>query len=117
MTDTLAAFAPNGSTTDADGMKVSAFTPKGSTNGRVHAGVRLQSVTAQTTTVAGVERPIIDGGLRIPVSAPTPSIGWEYQLTAVGPATDPGLVGRRWHVVGIQADSYATARRLSVVEV
>jgi hypothetical protein len=117
MTDAFAAYAPNGTTTDADGMTVPAFIAKGATFGRLHAGVRLQSVAATTTTVGGVERPVYDGGIRIPVSAPAPAVGWEYQMTAAGPATDPSLVGRRWHVVGVQADSYATARRLNVVEV
>lgn len=117
MTDVFAAYSPNGSTTDADGMKVPTFASEGSTPGRLHAGVRLQSVPSTTTSVGGVERPVYDGGIRIPVSAPAPSIGWEYVMTVAGPDTDPAVVGRRWHVVGVQADSYATARRLNVVEV
>lgn len=117
MADVFAAYSPNGFSTDADGMKVPAFTSEGSTFGRLHAGVRLQSVSATTTTVGGVERPVYDGGIRIPISATVPGVGWEYVLTSAGPATDPALVGRRWHVVGTQADSYATARRLNVVEV
>jgi hypothetical protein len=117
MTDIFAAYSPNGFTTGADGMKTPAFASEGSTLGRLHAGVRLQSVAATTSAVGGVDRPVYDGGIRIPVSSAAPSVGWEYQMTAAGPATDPALAGRRWHVVGVQADSYATARRLNVVEV
>lgn len=117
MTDTFAAYSPSGKTTDADGMETAGFAPEGTTLGRLHAGARLQSVAATTTTVGGVERPVFDGGLRLPVSSAVPAIGWEYVLTAAGAATDPQLVGTRWRVVGVQADSYATARRLNVVEV
>lgn len=117
MTDTFAAYSPAGVTEDADHMQTTGYTPEGSTFGRCHAGVRLQTVGSPTVTIGGVERPVLEGGLRIPISAPVPEVDWEYLMTAAGPATDPALVGRRWHVVGLQADSFATARRLDVVEV
>jgi hypothetical protein len=44
-------------------------------------------------------------------------IGWEYLCTAVGAHDDPTLLGRRFLVVNAPAKSFATARRLDVVEV
>jgi hypothetical protein len=44
-------------------------------------------------------------------------IDWEYLCTAVGAHDDPTLLGRRFLVVNAPAKSFATARRLDVVEV
>jgi hypothetical protein len=121
MTLTLAAYSPNG-TTVVNGQKVPAFASEGSTPGKV-AGQSQQASDpyTRTVTVGDVEVPVIQGGLHIPLSAPVPveqpGRQWEYVVTAVGPADDPALLGRRYLVVSVPAKSYATARRLDVVEV
>ena len=123
MADTFTAYAPNGTTTDADGFEVPAYASQGSTKGKVQGPSSQATDTAtQTATVGGVERPVIAGGLHIPVSAPSPAagpegVGWEYVCTAVGALSDTSLVGRRWRVVNAPAKTHATARRLDVVEV
>jgi len=76
-----------------------------------------QDPYTREVTVAGVARPVLQGGLSIPVGATMPAVGWEYQVTAVGASDDPQLKGRRFHVVSVPAKSFATARRLDVVEV
>jgi hypothetical protein len=67
-----------------------------------------------------MERPVVEGGLHIPIDSPVPAVGkygvgWEYVLTDLGPLTDPSLLNSRWLVVDAPAKSYATARRLDVV--
>lgn len=125
MTLTLTAYSPTGSTTtDVDGYQVPAYAPEGETPGKVQSGTQAGSDGAtRYVSIGGVERPVISGGLHIPLSAPVPAAseqrgqGWEYAVTALGPADDPALLGRRYLVVGAPAKSYATARRLDVVEV
>ena len=123
MVDTFTAYAPNGTTTDGDGFKVPAYADQGSTKGKVQGPSAQSSDTAtRTALVGGVERPVIAGGLHIPVSAPCPAagpegVGWEYVQTAAGALSDPNLVGRRYRVVNAPAKTYATARRLDVVEI
>ena len=68
-------------------------------------------------TVGGVERPVVEGGLHLPLDAELPAIGWHDICTAVGPSSDPALLGRRWEVVDVPAKSYATARRLDVAQI
>lgn len=123
MTDTFTAYAPAAKTTDADGFEVPGFTSQGSTPGKVQGG---SASTADPTTeylvVGEVRRPLLKGGLHIPISAPTPEAGdagtgWEYVCTAVGALSDLALLGRRYRVVNVPAKSFATARRLDVVEV
>lgn len=105
-------------TTKVDDLDVQAWVSQGVTPGKV-AGPSAAAADTQTRTVSvgGVERPVVEGGLHIPISAPLPAIGWEYVCDSVGPQSDPALVGRRWRVVDVPAKSYATARRLDVVEV
>lgn len=123
MTLTLAAYSPNGTTTDADGYEVPAFTAEGSTFGKVQGGSLAGADTAtRFVVVGGVEKPVLAAGLHIPVGATVPlpgrsGAGWEYLVTAVGPSDDPALLGRRYLVVEVPAESFATARRLHVVEV
>lgn len=124
MTLTLAAYSPNGTAPDADDYEVPAFTSEGSTFGKVQSGSLSGDDTAtRYVNIGGVERPVLVGGLHIPISAPVPvageqrGIGWEYVVTAVGSADDPALLGRRFLVVGVPVKSFATARRLDVVEV
>jgi hypothetical protein len=116
MTLTLAASSPGGTTTDADGMETAGLTPQGTTPGKLQGSTARDAVT-RSVSVGDVERPVVDEGLHIPLSAPLPKIGWQYEVTAVGPSDDPALLGRRFQVVSVPAKSFATARRLDVVEV
>jgi hypothetical protein len=121
MADTFTAYAPDGTTTDAYGDEVPAYTPEGSTFGKVQGTTARDPIT-RTVVIGGVDRPVVEGGLQIPLSAPVPvagprGTGWEYVCTAVGPLSDPALLGTRWLVVNAPTKSYATARRLDVAEV
>lgn len=122
MTLTFTAYSPNAKTT-VSGLEVQAYANEGSTRGKVQGG---SAATADTATdyvnVGGVRRPVLKGGLHIPISsdlpvAGDPGIGWEYLCTAVGQYDDPSLLNRRYLVVNAPAKSFATARRLDVVEV
>ena len=115
--DTFAAYSPNGTTLDANGYNVPAFASQGSTPGKVQARTRQGDTNTRTVAVGGVERPVLEGGLHIPVSATVPSVGWEYVCTAVGALSDPSLLNRRYRVVDVPAKTYVTARRLDVVQV
>lgn len=122
MVDELDVFAPGGSEL-VDGLRRPTYDEMGSTAGKVQAGLMAsKDVVTRTVRVGGTDRPVIEGGLHIPLSAAVPiagdrGVGWEYCVTAVGDESDPALVGRRYLVVGVPAKSYATARRLDVVEV
>lgn len=124
MLDTFTVYAPNGTTTDVDGMEVPAYEVQGATPGKIQSrtgGIGNGGDTnTRTETVGGVGRPVVDSGLHIPVTAPAPEFGsrgtgWEYVLTTPGPATPPDLVGSRWLVVDAPSKSHMTARRLDVV--
>lgn len=126
MTLTLTAYSPDPDATDpdADGYEVLGYSDEGPTFGRVQsAGQSGSDTPTRLISIGGVERPVLSGGLHIPVSATIPTageqrgVGWEYVVTAIGPADDPALLGRRYLVVGVPAKSHATARRLDVVEV
>lgn len=123
MTLTLTAYEPNGFTTDADGYEVPAFINRGLVPGKVQGGTQAGKDTqTRYLRIGDVERPVLAAGLYIPLSATIPKpgeqrgIGWEYEVSAIGPADDPALLGRRYLVVEVPAKSFATARRLSVVE-
>lgn len=124
MLDTFTVYAPNGTTRDADDMKVTAYQPQGTTVGKIQSrngGIGNSGDTnTRTANVGGVDRPVVEGGLHIPVGSPAPvfgprGTGWEYVLTAAGPSTPPDLVGTRWLAVDAPSKSYMTARRLDVV--
>lgn len=118
---TLAAYSPNEET--VDGLKVRTFADEGETRGKVQSGSQAgQDAATRSVKVGGTDRPVMEAGLHIPISSSVPvagdrGIGWEYVVTAIGPASDPSLLGRRFLVVGVPAKSYATARRLDVCEV
>lgn len=122
MVDTFTAYSPNGFTT-VSGLEVPAYADEGDTPGKIQGGSASTADTAtEYVTVGGVRRPLLRGGLHIPISAPLPragdrGVGWEYECTAVGALSDPSLAGRRYLVVNVPAKSLATARRLDVVEV
>lgn len=121
---TLTAFSPNGTAPNADGYDALAFKAEGSTVGKVQAStVAGDDPRSRSVLIGGVERPVLEAGLHIPIGAPVPAagvqrgIGWEYVVTAVGPLDDPALVGMRFLVVAVPVKSKATARRLDVVDV
>lgn len=119
MTLTLTATSPDPIvTTDADLMTTTVRTPQGTTPGKV-AGPSAQTSdpATRTVTVGGVERPVMQAGLHIPLDSPAPADGWIYVVTALGPDDDTALLGRRYLVVSAPAKNNATARRLDVVEV
>lgn len=124
MTLTLAAYSPTGLAPDADGYETLQFADEGPTSGKVQGGSQAGKDTpTRYVNVGGVERPVLAAGLHIPITSAVPvageqrGIGWEYEVVAVGPLDDPALLGRRYLVVGVPAKSYATARRLDVVQV
>lgn len=128
MTLTLTAYSPSGhsSQNETTGVETPTFTNEGTTPGKVQ-GPTTQEADASTRTVAvgGVQRPVLTAGLHIPISADVPHSGpayvsggaWEYVVTAVSADDDPALLNRRYRVVDVPAKSFATARRLDVVEV
>jgi len=122
MADTFTAYSPNGTTTDVNGYQVPAFASQGSTPGKIQSRQREGDAGARMVMVGGVMRPLLEGGLHIPISAPVPvagdkGVGWEYLCTAVGADSDAALANRRWLVYSVPAKTFATARRLDVVEV
>lgn len=121
MADTFTAYAPGADGTDADGYHTEGYADQGSTLGKVQSRSRQGDTQTRTVRIGGSDRPVVEGGIQIPLDAPAPvagpyGTGWEYECTAVGPDSDPTLLGRRWLVVDAPAKSYATARRLDVVE-
>lgn len=119
MLDHFDVYAP-GPGTDADGFETtSATVPKDSTVGKVagRGGLGGSDPESRIVEIGGVQRYVMAGGLHIPLGAQVPSVGWEYVLVELGPDSDPALLNRRYRVVDVPAKSYATARRLDVVEV
>jgi len=126
MTLTLAAYSPTGLTKDADGYDVPNFTFEGQTFGKVQAGAQAGGDTpTRYIKIGGTDRPVLAGGLHIPIAAKLPNPGeergqvggaWEYVVLAVGSDADIALLGRRYMVVSVPVKSYATARRLDVIE-
>lgn len=130
MTLTFTAYSPSGTTKDADGYDVQQYADEGDTPGKVQGGSQAgKDTNTRYVQVGGVDRPVLEGGLHIPldrfifdmglliVAGEQRGTGWELEVSSVGPADDPALLGRRYLVVEVPAKSYATARRLSVVEV
>lgn len=115
MTDTFTAYAYTWGT--VDGLREQTWVAQGDTPGKVSGRSSGGDTQTRMANIGGVERPVMEGGLHLPLSAPLPKVGWELQCIAVGPASDPSLLGRRWRVVDVPAKSHATARRLDVVEV
>ncbi|AIY17999.1 hypothetical protein GUY44_18905 [Pimelobacter simplex] len=126
MTLTLAAYSPTGLTKDADGYDIPTFTFEGQTFGKVQAGAQAGGDTpTRYIKIGGTDRPVLASGLHIPITAKIPNPGeergqvggaWEYVVLAVGSDADLALLGRRYMVVSVPVKSYATARRLDVIE-
>lgn len=115
MVDTFTAFSLEWET--VDGLDEQVWVEQYDTAGRVAGRSRDSDTNTRAVTIGDVERPVLEGGLHIPLSAVLPAIGWVYICTAVGAVSDPSLLGRRWRVVDVPAKSQATARRLDVVDV
>jgi hypothetical protein len=80
-------------------------------------GVAGSDQEARFVTIGGVRYQVMPAGLHLSVSALVPSPGWEYECTAVGASSDPSLLGRRYRAIEVPAKTWATARRLDVIEV
>lgn len=129
MTLTLVAYAPDGTTTDADGYEHPGYRDEGTTPGRVQGATQRGDTNARYISVGGLDRPIITSGLQIPLgrfvydgalqitASEERGLGWEFEVTSTGPHDDPALLGRRYLVVDVPVKSHATMRRLDVVEV
>ena len=115
MTDTFTAYSFEW--TKVDNLDEQTWVEQYTTPGRVAGRSRDGDTNTPTETNGGGERPGLEGGLHIPLTAELPVIGWHFVCTAVGASSDPSLLGRRWRVVDVPAKSQATARRLDVVEV
>lgn len=122
MTLTLTPLEPYGFDT-VNGLEVQSYAQHDDTPGKVQGGSASTSDTAtEYVSIGGVRRPLLRGGLHLPIGAQLPvagdqGVGWEYAVTAVGERGDPTLLNRRYLVVNVPAKSFASARRLDVVEV
>lgn len=117
MTDTFRAYQPNGSVV-VDRLRKPAFNDMGATAGKTQGPSASSADPAtRTVTVGDTEYDVITAGLHIPISAPLPAVDWEYVCEAVGPASDPAGLGRRYRVVNVPSKSFATARRLDVIDI
>lgn len=123
MVDTFVAYAPGAEVTKANGLKgvgyAAQYTTPGKASGRPRALVS-KDTTSRYVMVGQTKRPLIAGGLAIPMSKTIPvagdfGFGWEFECTAVHEDSDPNLVGMRYLVVSVSARTYQTARRLDVV--
>lgn len=122
MADTFTPYSPTTDTqTDADGYKIPIYALEVPTQGKINPpSMQSRDTNAREVVIGGVSRPVVEGGLHIPITAEPPAVGeygfgWEYVLSTLGPLTDPSLLNSRWLVVDAPAKSYATARRLDVV--
>lgn len=123
MVDTFAAYAPGAEVTKANGLPGVGYSLQYTTAGKATGRPRALEAKDNRTTfvmVGKTKRPVIRGGLAIPMSKALPvagdfGFGWEFECTAVATTSDPNLVGQRFLVVGISVRTYQTARRLDVV--
>lgn len=117
--DEFDAFEPGAQAVAAtDGMEKPGYTARGSTPGKFQSHAREGDTQTRYVKVGETERPVLEGALHIPIRATLPTaglfgVGWEYECTA---SVDAANVGRRFLVVEVPSKTFATARRLSVVE-
>lgn len=116
MTLTLDWYEPTGGVTVVDGIEALAFTARGSTPGKLQRRANAGE-TPREVRVGGTTRPVLEDALHVPVDGLLPAEGWECVIAEADGPVDPSLTGRRFRVVGVPAKSFATARRLDVVEV
>lgn len=125
MTLTLEAFEPTSQGwVNVDGVDQFDTTSKGTTVGRVEA-----NPTQRTVSIGGVDYPIVDSGLHLPIGAfvvdgelqiyggQDRGEGWEFVVTAVGALDAPELLGRRFLITSAPMKSSAVIRRLDVVDI
>lgn len=128
MQDTAQARRPTDSTgedstSDDNWLETPTFDALFETRCKVTGGSRASAdVAVRMVNVGGVERPVIEGGLRVPIPeagslAADLREGDQFVITAIGPATDPSVLGAVFQVDGFGGKSWATARRLDVVQV
>lgn len=128
MADTLTAYVPTAQT--IDGLEVDVYTAQGTTPGKVQGtSVTGRDTVSRTVTIGGADLTVVEGGLQIPLSefvgpdglaivaSEQRGIAWEFAVTAIGPTTDPALLGRWFMVTNVPVKSAATARRMDVVVV
>lgn len=116
MVDTIAFRRPGATTTDADGLQVRGHTALFTTKCEV-TGRGQGEVAGRTVRIGEVEHVVLEGGINIPVTGGELRDGDEGVITAIGPDTDQTVLGNVYRVVGFGGRTWATKRRLDVVEV
>ena len=106
---------------EATGFEVEVLDPLFTTPLKVSGRSTAGDVTPRTVRVGGVERVVLEGRLHLPVPAADSVAaglreGDVVEVVTVGPMTDPDVLGARYRVVDFGGGSYATARRVNVVE-
>lgn len=124
MVDTYTAYEPQPGVRTVDptnGMERQAYTNRGTTLGKTQARSREGDVQTRYVRIGGTDRPVVQGGLHIPISATVPTAGdygagWEYECTEISEISDPAELGSRYLVVEVPSKTHDTARRLDVVK-
>lgn len=121
---TLAAYSPNGFTMSPGGYKLPAFTFEGNLFGKIQGGSQAgKDGDTRYVTIGDTDHPVMTAGLHISIGAKVPvaseqrGVAWEYEVIGLGTMDDPALLGRRYMVVSTPAKSFATARRLDVIDI
>lgn len=115
---------------DGEGIISKVPVSKGTSCAKVAGGSQAaRDGRTRYVTVGGVTRPVLDGGLHLPldsylvggvlqiVCSEDPAEAWRFTVTAAGCGVDPSMIGRKYQAISVPAKSFATARRLDVVEV
>ena len=79
--------------------------------------IQARNLQATSAEVGGRTAVSVRVELHLPTSAPDVQAGDVFEVTAVGTLSDLQLLGHKFRVVAPVGKSYATARRLEVVEV
>lgn len=105
------------------GLEGVVYTDQGTSRAKLQsrAGGAAGDTGHRMVRVGGTDRPVLEGALHLPLAAPVPvpgdvGTGWEFAVEAVGAGDDPALLNKRFLVVSVPVKSFATARRLDVVE-
>ena len=128
MSLTVTAYKPGKGT--VNGYETTVYTSQGTSAAKVNGTSATGRDTVSRTIMIGeVARPVIEGGLHLPldsfvtngvlgiVASDQRGTAWEFVVDAAPDPADAVLVGRRYMVTNCPAKSFATARRLDVVEV
>lgn len=116
MTDTCIVSEPTGASTQSE--TTGRETPVYADLFTSRCRVTMQPYAAVTQVLAGgreaaMLRPVV----KLPVTAPVVAPECRVRMIAVGPESDPALVGRVFVVRGTPVKSHATTRLLDVEEV